>query len=639
MRVIQSIEFINGYWTILLGAGRTCPIKHVDVPVTSFAPGWRAKYVVDLGLDVRLLELVHDNGQEATWFLDGDCNHLSDRVALLPQPMRDSIVRAFSGPMRATYNDLLSAACPSLCDEGFVLSFVNESTIRQVIDLLADEAWIDCRTITADRFHEQTAALRPEGPPIRFDHLNSIFGMDLRTCLELAISDGCLRCPSPVSGAELRSSHTLVIHEHRMAFRFIEPAHGFVFYLGTTHHATRFADLYIPEARLAFTIFVNDGAAPNAGRAAEYLSHFVSHRDEIFSYLQTSSHKPAIVCRGYPGLHIGHQLWNELTAYERLLRNLGCDRLPVLVVPNAARGSEAYGPLDILFPEWAGKVDRSLRTEFETLGKFTYRKGYLLFRPLDQYVTASLSERLTRFAATTPTTSASRTRVANLLAQGFTLMTLGLRVENRTAINLYEMLEQAIAHVARKVSKLAVVIDGHNSRVDGDLAAPFDSLGQGYSRSPILIELDLALRLRQRFEYWDVQIINMVGGSVPDSIVWTSASTFFVAIWGAGLTKYRWVCNKPGLVVSSHWNLTTRHDLHIYDSAQFQENPAPILYVDPASVTDCPEAPVLFSSNSQLPGSYTNFHVDCAKLLPQLDALLEMVGVHPVPRALELGAA
>ena len=34
--------------------------------------------------------------------------------------------------------------------------------------------------------------------------------------------------------------------------------------------------------------------------------------------------------------------------------------------------------------------------------------------------------------------------------------------------------------------------------------------------------------------------------------------------WGAGLAKYRWVCNKPGLLLTGEWNLRHREDLHIY---------------------------------------------------------------------------
>ena len=65
-----SVNFVDGCWTALLDAGRTCPIKPVGVPVTLFAPGWRTNNVVDLGLDVHLLKAMHDSKQKAIWFFE-----------------------------------------------------------------------------------------------------------------------------------------------------------------------------------------------------------------------------------------------------------------------------------------------------------------------------------------------------------------------------------------------------------------------------------------------------------------------------------------------------------------------------------------------------------------------------------------
>ena len=215
------------------------------------------------------------------------------------------------------------------------------------------------------------------------------------------------------------------------------------------------------------------------------------------------------------------------------------------------------------------------------------------------------------------------------------MITLGLRVENRTAANLYDVLEQTIIRLAQKLPKLAIVIDGHNSRLDDDIATAFESFGQGSFPSPVLAELDLVMRLKHRFDYSSIRIINMIGASMFDSIAWVEASLCFVGFWGAGLAKYRWICNKIGLIISSRINLTSRLDLHIYDSPEFQENPAPVLYIDPASVVDCPEAPVLFSPDGPGSPSYANFHVDCATLVPQIDRLLEMAAAQPVPKPLE----
>lgn len=610
------------------------PVKLAGSPVVSFLSGWHPTVLVDFGLDVHLLELTHDNGEKATWFLSNDYDHICDRLEALPAQLRERLLKKLRTPIEFIYKHSLSSITFISREDYRLLEYVNEDTIRKVLDLLVESSGFLCKTVMSQFFGVQTVVVQETGQILDLNHLDEIFQVDLREYIDCALQEGFLRCLSPVNGIELRSCQSLVIHEHRMAFRFVDPINELVFYIGMTHHPTRIADLYIPSANAAFTIHPDDARVPDSARAAEYLTHFVTHNHAISEYLQQSRYTPTVVCRGFPGMHIGHQLWNELTAYERFAKGLDRNRLPIVLVPNAERGSEAYGPLDVLFPEWAGKVDRSLRTECETLGRFVYRKGYLLFRPIDEHVTTGLSERLVRHASTTPATAAARTRISELSGQGFTLVVLGLRVENRTAVNLYDVLEQTITHVAQSVPKLAVVVDGHNSRLNGDLATAFNSFGQPSSSSPVLTELELAIKLRQRFEYTGVEIISAVGGSVLDSIVWTAASAFFVAIWGAGLAKYRWACNKIGLVLSSRANLLSRRDLRIYDSPEFQESPSPILYIDPASVTDCPNAPVLFPPVNPVPTSYANFHVDCARLLPQIDSVLDMAGIRSVPKRL-----
>ena len=380
----------RGGWSVQEEDHSTCPIKLAGAPVVSFTPGWHPIVLIDLNLEVYLLELVHENGQRATWFLDSEYNHLTDCVALLPPRLRSSLLDTLLVPIKSVYDNLLSATHATNEDAGSPLHLISESTIRQAIDLLFRDNALSCNVVENGTFGQQSIRLKPENRMIEFAHLNKTSMIDLWHSLELAICEGHIRCPSPASGSELESCHSFAIHDHRVAFRFVDLIHNFVFYLSITHHHGRISDIYIPAAKTVFTNFSDDARTASLNVAAEYLTHFVTHHREISSYLQIDRHKPAIVCRGFPGMHIGHQLWNDLTAYERLASRLDGKHLPILVVPNAERGSEAYGPLDRLFPEWSGKIDRSFQMEIETLGRFGYRKGYFLFRMIDHYVSLGL---------------------------------------------------------------------------------------------------------------------------------------------------------------------------------------------------------------------------------------------------------
>ena len=97
-----------------------------------------------------------------------------------------------------------------------------------------------------------------------------------------------------------------------------------------------------------------------------------------------------------------------------------------------------------------------------------------------------------------------------------------------------------------------------------------------------------------------------------------------MSVWGASLAKFRWVCNKPGLVVSSQANLLHRDDLHIYDSERTMEAPTALLFADPACVVDDPEAPRLVPVSLDNP-FFANFRLDHARVLAQFATLLQQV--------------
>lgn len=59
-----------------------------------------------------------------------------------------------------------------------------------------------------------------------------------------------------------------------------------------------------------------------------------------------------------------------------------------------------------------------------------------------------------------------------------------------------------------------------------------------------------------------------------------------MAPWGAALAKYRWVCNKQGLVITGRWNLENRRDLSIYHGHLFNEDPSEMWLNDPQTVED-----------------------------------------------------
>jgi hypothetical protein len=109
------------------------------------------------------------------------------------------------------------------------------------------------------------------------------------------------------------------------------------------------------------------------------------------------------------------------------------------------------------------------------------------------------------------------------------------------------------------------------------------------------------------------------GQPVATSLAWINAADCFIAIWGAGLAKYRWIGNKPGLVLTSHAHLLHSADLQIYSSRQYMEHPSPVVFIDPLAVHDETESSELIPLAGPF---YSNFRIDTDIFFGQVRSFL-----------------
>lgn len=214
---------------------------------------------------------------------------------------------------------------------------------------------------------------------------------------------------------------------------------------------------------------------------------------------------------------------------------------------------------------------------------------------------------------------------------------LGLRVENRTAVDLIRVLVEIVETIAADHPDAVFVVDGHNSRPGSNGAAVIEGHTEtAATQSPIEVERSLAWALRAWFADRPLRIVDTLGAPLEDSLAWADRADCFVAIWGAGLAKYRWVCNKPGLIVTGRWNRLERVDLRIYDQPDYMESPTPVVFAPPTLVEDRPESPLLVDYRAmadQDPRSYCNFKLDHAAFRPLLRNFIAAVQAGPAALA------
>ena len=629
----------QGVFCVVGRQGEARPIRLGGKPVQEFLPGWQPRGACDSFAPWTVLDLVHTSGREASWLLTSTLEHWSKPLGQLAAPEQALLAEQAAPAIRAVHQAMLCAAAPRQPPEIGLFDGLNQAFVNEIVGLAAGHAIGRTRVVDLHREVPDLAGIRISSDKgkakgresaIRLRAVPACLGGNFQEALQAALVDGALTCPSPVDGRPLRSRDSMALHEHRIAYRFVDPRYDLVFFVSSTDYFFAKADLFVPSINTAFTAHGDDKHLETL--AQDFLAHVIHDAAALLAYLgprpdggpdlgPVPGRKLAVVCRGHPHLHMGHQLWNELTALDRLLRDIPPAQLPTVIVPNAAQGSEVFAPVDRIFPEFAGRVERGLRSP-ETLGRFAYRHGYCLFRALDEHVTLDLAQRIRDASAEDRPPDDDERLATRIQAEKIPCVLFGLRVENRTAVDPAASIGDGIEHLRQRLGRVVVVLDGHNARLHHDPVSLYDSFGQGQHEPPIFAELRLALRLHQRFDNTEVEIVNLCGSAMARSLFWSRRADFFVAFWGAGLAKYRWVCNRPGLVLSNQWNLRHRGDLDIYHAPRYQEGGAPIRFIDPASIADAPDAPVLFAPVADPVPLYSNFRIDPDGLRRELDVMI-----------------
>ena len=605
--------------------GELRPIRLGGAPVREFLPGWAPLFVYSAFPGLHLLELQHESRQRATWFLDDRLERLGDAVKDLPPHHQARLIEA-AGALRANlWVQLMLAARPALSPATRAFFHLNEPIREQIFAALQQANPAEPTVIDLAAHTEPTLSCSWNGGEavLRREHLEALFAAPIKDRFIEACATGRLTWPSPVDGAPMRLLGGLFLDDFRFAYRMLDEASGLVVVPIVTEHFARTIAVLLPQVGLVFTPSAFESHLLSVhfrGLAGTLEGHLWKFSLLLERYFGLDSYDFASVFRGRPGLHLGHQLWNELSPIETITAALPPAKVPLFLLPNASEGVEIYGPLDALFPELTGRVVRSEQGAHGLIPD-AYVRRYCVTRLTGINVPGRLRDRIVRFASTSPAGIAAESAAAS--AGGRPIITIGLRVENRTHVKLPAFLKELIGRIVQRLGSAIFVIDGHNRRLPDDPESSFESHWEHVAaRRPQDVEREIVAELTEYFADTHAQIVSTIGSTIQASISWSRLSHAFFAIWGAGLAKYRWVTNTPGYVISSAWNLRQRGDLHIYDLPQYMEDPTEVTFVDPSNVTDCMDEMPLVIVGDHLQPSYANFDISVDALWPELEQFL-----------------
>jgi hypothetical protein len=281
--------------------------------------------------------------------------------------------------------------------------------------------------------------------------------------------------------------------------------------------------------------------------------------------------------------HIGHYIWNELSAVH-LLRKWNKD-VYAFLYDTCNEPAFAIGEV---FPDMSERVCRGASNL--TMLKASIIQGIEFFPFMSFRIEAEFSARLADLAV-----SAEKKFNEELLharSSSFILL-IGLRLENRSWVEQKQGYIALIDQLASLKYKFTILFDGHNYRDRNSknfIRSHRESLSDSDAPSEIVAkEIEIAeeiMRYVRSKGYGNVKLINLIPCTVARSIVAALNCDYLITHWGAGLAKYKWAANANGCIISSRKVLESKADLHIYDSPHFLENATQLYYYPSELIQD-----------------------------------------------------
>ncbi len=598
-----------------------------DGHVMVLGPGWRIDRVETRLAPVIALELLHEDGHAGIWYVDRDARYLGNNAQQLAGPFRTALRSACAALFDRLWDRVILA--PTLPPDP-ELAWLLGCTPGLRCDLLGFHLAVEpdrpaLTWILTDTLPPAMRYTVPSAGGGRIvldpDHTRALCLQFLRSELFRLVERGTMSWPSPVDGHRIEApARTLYLDDQCFAYQVHDERHGLTFYVFAMAGFFRTFAVYFPAADL---LVAQDeghmgGARPYCERArGRLLQHAAQFGPELIAALLQPDGEVVHAFRGFPAIHLGHFVWQDLSGVSYLVDAFPSEKLPRFYVFETRHHPELYGPIDEIFPELAGKVVRLDHTLNAHVGTF-YRERQRVIKSTGISVPAQVGTRIVAALRRAPRWADVAARAAAAAAAGPVVL-VGLRIGNRTVEDMQGFAHALISMLADAVGPLTVVIDGHNSAGDAP-GATYASFGDNFSGGTTFLQRELAITafLRRAFAGSAVTIVDNIGRPIPESVLWCAQADFFVAPWGAALAKYRWVCNTPGLTTVGRWNLENRHDLSIYHHPGAMENPTPLLFNAPEAAEDL--AGTEAGADEQ---DRSNYRLDQAMVFEQVRGLIE----------------
>lgn len=443
--------------------------------------------------------------------------------------------------------------------------------------------------------------------------------------LDRIVEDGELKMMDPLTGEIVTATDSFIAFGRTLfAFRGKE-----LFYLVSGKPWSAALGIYIPRLSLSIpfgsmpTSLLGD-AIPNM--LAEAIKREARHgfeRTESTDEIVADGPRP-VAMYVPPTENFAHHIWNFYSALERVIVRGLDSRLDKVIFS----GTEFFGPLQELFPEIADRFERPRKNNITD--PYPTPGSGLAIQSGGFFVSRTLTERIVRVMAARKkiVEGAIEPADVDLTGRG-PVIWLAMRLRDKAWVGQEEGLSVIIRRLAARYPDAVFLLDGFSYPVGEDSASD--------TWKDVITALKaMAERIRDAASVPNL-IVNMVGNSLRESVLWAQKTDVYLAPYGTTQHKIGWFTKAPGLVYVPP-NFSPEIAARSPGASAVEYGPTPVfIFADAASAGER-------RGLNRTRERFTNVSLDADDMADQLIELLEqprpavtpIEAPAPVPEAAEI---
>jgi len=346
------------------------------------------------------------------------------------------------------------------------------------------------------------------------------------------VESGKIKAICPFTGKTIYSNHSFFIGGIN-SYRFLSQE---IFYLIIARPLAEKCFLYFPQKELIISLVSDSEPLSNIHQNDRLIqkinflkTSLVFNWQQTIVYINTHQKKTAVIVDDIP--NIGHYLWNYLSGIEKIFQYKQLDNIDKFIITD----SQFFGKISDLYLNINNtKIQYIKRPE---ILQETLKNNYFVIKLGHVTIQENLAKRVSEYSWNK--SSSSLKKDIETSKQNFPLIWITIRTDNRSWVNQVEGIANIIQKLAHDFPHLGIVLNG--------FAQPEHGIVGKQNQLIIEQEKEIAHQIQSLISK-DINVYNIIGCMMHESVVWANAVDLYLSPWGASLVTIAGIANKPGII-------------------------------------------------------------------------------------------